>query len=80
MTQLLLTQGGRQLGVGTVAAAPIITVAGLAFMHFFPVSGWLTLAAGVLVSITIVVLVLAATWVPTRGVLRVTPRDALWRE
>jgi predicted permease len=80
VTRLLLTQGGRQLGLGTIAAAPIVTLAGLAFMHFFPLSGWLTFAAGLLVSGAIILLVLAATWVPTRDVLRVTPRDALWRE
>ncbi|MGQ0649346.1 MAG: ABC transporter permease [Gemmatimonadaceae bacterium] len=80
VTRLLLGQGGRQLGVGTLIAAPILIVVGMAFMHFFPISGWLTAAAGILVSASIVTLVLAATWVPTRNVLRVTPRDALWSE
>jgi predicted permease len=80
VTRLLLGQGGRQLGVGTLIAAPILVAVGMAFMHFFPISGWLTAAAGILVSASIVGVVLAATWVPTRTVLRVTPRDALWSD
>ncbi len=80
VTRLLLIQGGRQLGVGTLVAAPIVTLIGLVVMHFFPISGWLALTAGLIVSGSIVALVLAATWLPTRGVLRVPPRDALWRE
>jgi hypothetical protein len=32
------------------------------------------------VSGSIVAVVLAATWVPTRKVLRVSLRDALWRD
>jgi len=80
VTRLLLGQGGRQLAVGTLVAAPILLAVGAAFMHYFPISAWITLSAGVLVSLSIVALVLMATWVPTRDVLRVTPRDALWRE
>ncbi len=77
VTRLLLLQGGRQIGVGALIAAPILLVVGIAFRYYFPISGWLAAAAGSLVSTTIVVLVLAATWVPTRKVLRVTPRNAL---
>jgi len=80
VTRLLLRQGARQLGMGTVIALPILGVVGAAFRYFFPISGWLTAGAGVAVAASIVALVLAATWVPTRRVLRVTPRDALWRE
>lgn len=80
VTRLLLRQGGGQLGVGALLAAPVMLATAMAFMHFFPVSGWIALAAGVLVPAAIVALLLGATWVPTRGVLRVTPRDALWRE
>jgi predicted permease len=80
VTRLLVGQGGRQLGMGTLIAAPILVAVGMAFMHFFPVSGWLTALAGILVSASIVGVVLAATWVPTRTVLRVTPRDALWSD
>ena len=60
-------------GIGAVAV-------GLAFMHFFPIRGWLAATAGMAVSAAIVAVVLAATWFPTRQVLRVTPRDALGRE
>ena len=80
IARLLLTQGARQLGVGALIAAPILAMVGMAFMHFFPISGWLTLSVAVVVPCAIIVLVLAATWVPTRGALRVTPRDALCRE
>jgi hypothetical protein len=80
VTRLLLRQGGRQLGVGTLVAAPVLVVVGLAFMYYFPISGWLTLLTGALVSVSIVALILVATWMPTRHVLRVALRDALWRE
>jgi hypothetical protein len=77
---LLLRQGGRQLGVGTLVAAPLLAAIGSGFMYAFPISGWLTLTAGVVVSASVLSLVLAATTVPIRSVLRVTPRTALWRE
>ena len=77
LTLLLLRQGGRQLGVGTLVAVPFLVAVGLAFMHFFPIRGWLAVTAGVAVSAAIVAVVLAATWLPTRQVLRATPRDAL---
>ncbi|MCC6318569.1 MAG: ABC transporter permease [Gemmatimonadaceae bacterium] len=80
VTRLLLTQGGRQLGIGTLIAAPILAAVGFGFTRFFPVSAWLTAAVGLGVSLAIVAAVLAATWVPARHVLRVTPRDALWSE
>lgn len=80
VTRMLLRQGGRQLGVGTLIAAPILVIVGMAFNRFFPIGGWLAAAAGVLVSGSIVGVVLATTWVPTRKVLRLTPRDALWSD
>ncbi|GLC23626.1 ABC transporter permease [Roseisolibacter agri] len=80
VARLLLRQGGRQLGVGTLAAAPILAAIGAGFMYAFPISGWLTLTAGAVVSASVLSLVLAATSVPIRAVLRVTPRMALWRE
>ncbi len=80
VTRLLLGQGGRQLGVGTLIAAPILVAVGVGFMHFVPISGWLTAALGLAVSASIIAVVLGATWVPARHVLRVTPRDALWIE
>ena len=45
-----------------------------------PIGAWLPVAAAALVGAAIVGVVLAATWVPTRAALRITPRDALWRE
>ena len=46
----------------------------------FPLGGVLTATVGVLVSVSIVAVALAATWLPTRTVLRVPMRDALWRD
>lgn len=80
IARLLLAQGARQLGVGAMVAAPLLAVVGVAATKFFPVSGALTALAGVLVSISIIVVILAATWLPTRKVLRVAMRDALWRD
>ena len=79
-TRMLLAQGARQLGVGTLVAAPILAVVGAVSTHFFPLGSAVTVSAGVLVSVTIIAVVLAATWLPTRKVLRVALRDALWRE
>lgn len=79
-TRMLLTQGARQLGVGTLVAAPILAVMGAASTHFFPLSGVLATTTGILVSVAIITVVLVATWLPTRKVLRVTLRDALWRD
>ena len=79
-TRMLLAQGTRQLGVGALGAAPILTVVGVASSRTFPLGGMLTATVGVLVSVAIVAVVLAATWVPTRKVLRVPMREALWRD
>jgi hypothetical protein len=78
--RMLLGQGARQLGVGTLLAAPILMVIGVATTAYLPLGGGVAAAAGVLVSIAIIAAVLAATWLPTRKVLRVPLRDALWRE
>ena len=43
-------------------------------------SAVLAASAGILVSVSIIGMVLAATWLPTRRVLRVSLRDALWRD
>lgn len=80
LTRLLVGQGGRQLAFGTCLAAPIMLAVALGFMHFFPISGWLATGAAIAVAATIVALVLVATWLPTRRVLRVSARDALWTE
>lgn len=80
VTRLLLVQGTRQLGLGTIVAAPLLVIVGLVFNHYFPVGGAVAVVAAVAVSATIIAVVLLATWVPTRRVLRVTPRDALWSD
>lgn len=75
--RMLLIQGVRQLGIGTLVAAPLLAVVGAVSTHFLPLSGALTATAGILVSGAIIAVVAAATWLPTRRVLRLTPRDAL---
>lgn len=80
VARLLLWQGGRQLGIGTLLAVPLLFATGLAFRHYFPISGWLIAGTGALVSLSIVSLVLATTWVPTRKTLRVGLHDALRME
>ena len=79
-TRMLLAQGARQLGIGALVAAPILAVTGAVATHYFPLGGALTTAAGVLVSASIIAVVLGATWLPTRKVLRVPLRDARWRD
>jgi hypothetical protein len=80
VTRLLLRQGARQVGVGTLAAAPILAMAGAAATYFLPLGGGVTAVAGVAVSIVIMLVVLGATWLPTRRVVAVPLRDALWRD
>lgn len=79
-TRMLLIQGAHQLGVGTLIAAPVLLVIGVAAASLFPIGAGVTATAGVLVSAAIVAVVLAATWIPTRRVLRVPLRDAIWKE
>ena len=78
--RLLLGTGARQLGAGVVVALPLVGVVATAFNHFFPVGVLPTVSAAVLVPLAIVGSVVAATWVPARRALRISPRDALWRE
>ena len=73
----LLGSGGRQLGIGVLFAAPVMSAVGFGFWHFFPLGLFAPLATGVLVSGAIVSVVLLATYLPTRRVLRVPARDAL---
>jgi hypothetical protein len=80
IVRLLLTQGGRQLGVGAVVALPVLVVTGVGFSAFFPIATALAVTAGVAVAATIVGVVLAATYLPTRRALRVSPRQALWEQ
>jgi hypothetical protein len=80
IVRLLLVQGGRQLGIGAGIALPLLLVIGIVFSQFVPIGVGLSVATGVLVCATIVAVVLAATYLPTRRVLKVPPRQALWGE
>jgi ABC-type antimicrobial peptide transport system permease subunit len=78
--RLLLRQGGRQYGVGALVALPAMLATGVAFSRIFPVGVTSAVATCALVSAIIAAVVLAATYLPARRALGVTPRDALWRE
>ena len=78
--RMLLTQGARPAGGRHLIAAPVLLAIGVAATRLFPLGGALTAAAGVLVSAAIVAMVLATTWLPTRRVLSVPLRDAIWKE
>ena len=79
-TRMLLTQGARQLGVGTLIAAPVLVVIGVAAAQPASRSALRSRRRPAsLVSVAIVAVVLAATWLPTRRVLRVPLRDAIWK-
>ena len=80
VARLLVGQGGRQLGVGVLLALPLVVGIGLGFSTFFPVGFFTSLACGAGVTLSIVGVVLLATYIPTRRALAVSPRDALWRE
>jgi predicted permease len=78
--RMLLGQGGRQLGMGVLVAAPVMALVALAFWHFFPVSLPESLGSGVLVALSIVSAILLATYVPARRVLRLGAQAALGRD
>jgi hypothetical protein len=80
VVRLLLGQGSRQLGIGVVIAMPLMLLVGVGFWQFFPIGLVVSIVTGLLVGATIVAVVLLATYVPTRQVLAIPPRDALWRE
>jgi ABC-type antimicrobial peptide transport system permease subunit len=77
---LLLAQGGRQLGVGVAIALPVMLAVAIGFRQFFPIAISLSMAFALIVAGTIVSVVLLATYIPTRRVLAISPRDALWRD
>ncbi len=77
---LLLGQGGRQLGVGVLLAFPVMVAVALGFWNFFPIALTFSISVALMVAASIVSVVLLATYIPTRRVLAVSPRDALWRE
>lgn len=80
VVRLLLGQGGRQLGIGVVLSLPLMLLVGLGFSKYFPVGVATTITSAVLVGSTIVLVVLLATYVPTRRAVGVELRDALWKE
>jgi hypothetical protein len=55
-------------------------VIGAGFAHFFPVAYALAVTAGALVTATIIGVVLLATWVPTRRVLKMGTSTVLHRD
>jgi predicted permease len=79
IVRLLLGQGARQLGVGALVALPFMLLVGVGFAMYVPIALPIATGAGVLVAATVIGVVLAATWLPTRRALMVTVRDALWR-
>lgn len=76
-TRMLLLQGARQLGIGTLVAAPMLAALGIAATQLLPVGAVLTAGVGLLVSAAIIGVILAATWLPIRKALRVPLRTAL---
>jgi ABC-type antimicrobial peptide transport system permease subunit len=79
-TRLLLRQGARQVGVGTLVALPLIALAGATVSYYLPLGLGVTITAAIAVSGAIMLVVLGATWLPTRKVVSVELRDALWRD
>ena len=61
-------------------AVPVLVMIGVGATAYLPLGALLTATVGVAVCAVIIGVVLVATWLPTRTVLRVDLRDALWRE
>ena len=79
-TRLLLRHGALQVGVGTLVALPFLAIVGAVISYYLPLGPALTTTAAVGVSAAIMVVVLGATWLPTRRVVATELRDALWRD
>lgn len=77
---MLLGQGARQIGIGALLALPVTLAAAWGFSLVFPISFALSIATALAVSAAIALIVLAATWLPTRRAMAIAPREALWRE
>ena len=77
---MLLGNGARQLGIGALIALPLLLAIGWGFSLLLEVSFALTAAAAFGVSAAITLIVLGATWLPTRRAIAIAPRDAIWRE
>jgi predicted permease len=80
LIRLLLGQGGRQLGVGVAIALPVMIAVGVGFATQFPVGYTVPIVSALGVGAAIVGVVLLATWIPTRRVLLISPREAIWRD
>jgi predicted permease len=78
--RMVLAQAARQLGIGTLIAIPVLLVAGIGIVRTIQLERAVVTAAGVGVSVSILAVVLAATWLPVRRVVRVRLVDALGRE
>lgn len=61
-------------------ALPLTLAVAWGFSRYFPIAFTVAAGAAILVSLTIVVVVVAATWLPTRRAVAIQPRDALWRD
>jgi predicted permease len=77
---LLLGDGARQLGIGALIALPLLLMIGWGFSWLLEISFALTAATALGVSAAITLIVLGATWLPTRRAIAIAPRDAIWRE
>ena len=75
-----LGQLGFKVGVGALIALPMLLAIGWVFSLVFPVSFYVSIAVALAVSGLIALLVLGATWVPSRRAIAIAPRDALWHE
>ncbi|MGV3710715.1 MAG: ABC transporter permease [Gemmatimonas sp.] len=80
VTRLLLGQGGRQLGIGVLVSLPLMLLVGILFSKVFPIGVATTALSAMLVGVSIIGVVLFATWVPTRRAVSIELRDALWNE
>lgn len=77
VVRLLLAQGGKQLGLGVIISMPLMLIVGVGFSRVFPVGIAATIASALLVGVTIVGVILLATFVPTRRAVNIELRDAL---
>ena len=80
VVRLLLRQGGVQLGFGVAISLPLLLLVGVAFSKFFPVGVGATIGSALVVGGTIVMVILFATYVPTRRAVGVPLRDALFKD
>jgi predicted permease len=80
ISKMLLGHGARQLGIGALIALPLLLAIGWGFSLLLEISFALTAATAFGVSAAITLIVLGATWLPTRRAIAIAPRDAIWRE